>query len=75
MRDSRRLAVMASCSWPHSRQPLGHQLVGDLTVEPGGVGAGLVAEGEEPHPVELGLRQPLEQAVVVVLGLARDSRR
>ena len=44
---------------------------GDLAVEPGGVGAVLLAEGEEPAPVELGLVDERQQRVVVVLGLAR----
>ena len=52
-------------------EPLGHQRVGDLVVELGGVGADLVAEREEAHPVELGLVDPLEEAVMVRLGLAR----
>ena len=49
---------------------LGHQLGGHLAVEVGGIGAGLVAEGEEPDPVELGLLDPGQQPVVVLLGLA-----
>ena len=52
-------------------QAFGHQLLGDLIGEVGGERAVLAAEGEEPHPVQLGLAQPGQELVVVGLGLAR----
>ncbi len=56
-------------------QTLVDQAAVDLAVEPRGVRPVLLGEGEEAAPVELRLVDERQQLVVVVLGLARDSRR